>query len=173
MFLHLKRLPELLVVALLALGLILVYCYILDQNGIIPIGGKKAPSYVIVLFFQWFLVQKGVKHRGNQSIHFLHLFVYQYAFVIIVGILSFSFFHWFFQSSAGLDLLNEYIRLNLLELSQYQKVIVQQEGQNYYLELKNSISQINAFSIAKDDFFQKIALSFLPNLLISLYYKRS
>lgn len=173
MFFHLKRLPELVVVALLAMGLILVYCYVLDQNGIIPIGGKKAPSYVIVLFFQWFLIQKGVKQIGNQSVHFLHLFAYQYAFVIMVGILSFSYFYLFFQSSAGLNLLNEYIRLNILELSKYQKVIVQQEGQNYYLELKNSISQISAYSIAKDDFFQKIALSFLPNLLISLYYKRS
>ncbi len=173
MFLGLKRLPELVISAFLVLGLILVYCYVLHQNGIIPIGGKKAPSYVIVLIFQWFLVQRTLKQNTTHSVHFLHLFVYQYVFVIIVGILTFTFFHWFFQSSAGLDILNEYIRLSLGELAQYQKVIVQQEGQAYFLELKNSISQINAFSIAKDDFFQKIALSFLPNLLISLYYKRS
>lgn len=173
MFFHLKRLPELLVAALLVLALILLYCFVLYQNDIIPIGGKKAPSYVIVLLFQWFLVQRSVKQNASNSIHFLNLFAYQYVFVIIVGILTFTFFHWFFQSNAGLEILNQYIRLSLAELAQYQKVIVQQEGQAYYVELKNSISQINAFSIAKDDFFQKIALSFLPNLLISLYYKRS
>lgn len=173
MFLNLKRIPELVIAALLVLGLILVYCYVLYQNGTIPIGGKKAPSYVIVLFFQWFLVQRGMKQRDTPSVHFLHLFVYQYVFVILVGILTYSFFYWFYQSSEGLNILNEYIRLSLSELAQYQKVIVQQEGQPYFLELKNNISQINAFSIAKDDFFQKLALSFLPNLLISLYYKRS
>ncbi|MHA8052148.1 hypothetical protein SKC36_01345 [Aquirufa sp. OSTEICH-129A] len=173
MFLNLKRLPALLVTALLVLGLILVYCFLLYQNGTIPIGGKKAPSYVIVLFFQWYLVQLGIKNRGNQVVHFLHLFVYQYVFVILVGILTFCFFYWFYQSSEGLQILNEYIRISLIELAQYQKVIVQQEGQNYFMELKNNISQINAYSIAKDDFFQKLALSFLPNLLISLYYKRS
>ena len=29
-----------------------LYGYLLYQGGIIPLGGKKAPSYVIVLVFQ-------------------------------------------------------------------------------------------------------------------------
>ncbi len=38
--------------------------------------------------------------------------------------------------------------------------------------LHAGIKSIDAYSIAKDDFAQKIALGFLPNLLISLYYKK-
>jgi hypothetical protein len=38
--------------------------------------------------------------------------------------------------------------------------------------LNAGIKAIDAYSIAKDDFSQKIALGFLPNLLISLYYKK-
>jgi hypothetical protein len=34
------------------------------------------------------------------------------------------------------------------------------------------IQGINAFSIARDEFSQKLFLAFLPNLLISLYYKQ-
>jgi hypothetical protein len=49
---------------------------------------------------------------------------------------------------------------------------VSQEGGEYYNSLHDGIKSINAYSIAKDDFAQKIALGFLPNLLISLYYKK-
>lgn len=165
--------PELILAAFISLALILLYCYVLYQNGIIPIGGKKAPSFVIVIFFQWFLVQRIMNQRANEKIHFLHLFAYQYIFVMMVGIISATFFYVFYLSSPGLDVLSQYIQLSLQELSTYKQVIVKQEGGAYFEELRQNISMINAKSIAKDDFFQKIALSFLPNLLISLYYKRS
>jgi hypothetical protein len=52
------------------------------------------------------------------------------------------------------------------------EVIVSQEGGEYYNSLHAGVKSINAYSIARDDFWQKIALGFLPNLLISLYYKK-
>jgi hypothetical protein len=69
-------------------------------------------------------------------------------------------------------MLDGYIQQSLLELNGYKEVIVNQEGGEYYNSLHDGIKSINAYSIAKDDFAQKIALGFLPNLLISLYYKK-
>jgi hypothetical protein len=60
----------------------------------------------------------------------------------------------------------------LQELVQYQKEIIQQEGAVYYTQLQVGIRGIDAYSIAKDDLSQKLALAFLPNLLISLYFKQ-
>jgi hypothetical protein len=82
------------------------------------------------------------------------------------------FVYYFFQSQAGLQMLGAYIQQSLLELNSYKEVIVSQEGGEYYNSLHAGIKSIDAYSIAKDDFSQKIALGFLPNLLISLYYKK-
>jgi hypothetical protein len=69
-------------------------------------------------------------------------------------------------------MLDAYIQQSLLELNSYKEVIVNQEGGEYYNRLHAGVKSIDAYSIAKDDFAQKIALGFLPNLLISLYYKK-
>lgn len=41
-----------LLLAALFVPLLIVYGLIFQQLGIIPIGGKKAPTYVFLLFFQ-------------------------------------------------------------------------------------------------------------------------
>ena len=43
------QLPRLLWVSLLCVLLMGAYCYVLTINDIIPLAGKKAPSFVIVL----------------------------------------------------------------------------------------------------------------------------
>ena len=55
----------------------------------------------------------------------------------------------------------------------FKSVIIEQEGIEYYKMLLNGINGIDAGSIAKDDFTQKIVLAFLPNLLMSLYFKKN
>jgi hypothetical protein len=72
----------------------------------------------------------------------------------------------------GIARLQEYVAGSLQELVSYKTAIVQQEGAAYYSQLQDGIRGIDAASIAKDDLSQKLALAFLPNLLISLYFKQ-
>jgi hypothetical protein len=157
---------------LVILGFI-IYNYVLYQLGIIPLGGKKAPSYILVLIAQWYLVLHLYKHPKSSSLHFLNLFAYQYFFVTLLGIISALLIYFFYQNTTGLHVLNEFTGLSLQELNQYKEQIVLQEDQRFFEQLIEGVKNINAYSIAKDDFIQKIALAFLPNLLISLYYKKN
>lgn len=158
--------------AVLFVVLLIGYSFILNYFGIIPIGGKKAPTFVFLLFFQWWYVYKfPSRHQGERK-HFLIYFGLQYILILTTALLSSLFLYYFFQSAEGLQMLDAYIDQSLLELNSYKEVIVSQEGGEYYNSLHSGIKSIDAFSIAKDDFSQKIALGFLPNLLISLYYKK-
>jgi hypothetical protein len=150
-------------------------CYnvLLYYAGIIPLGGKKAPSFIILLVAQWYLVYDRYKNRNGQTTHFLNLFAYQYFFVFFVGIFSAILLYVFYQQPIGINVLNEFISLSVAELNQYKSQILLQEDIRFFDQLLEGVKSISAFSIAKDDFFQKIALSFLPNLLLSLYYKQN
>ena len=158
--------------ALLFVLLLVAYGLVLQQFGIIPIGGKKAPTYVFLLFFQWWYVTRFPKRNGGEKKHFLVYFTLQYILICITALLSAYFLYYFFQSPSGIQMLDAYIQQSLLELNSYKEVIVNQEGGEYYNRLHAGVKSIDAYSIAKDDFAQKIALGFLPNLLISLYYKK-
>jgi hypothetical protein len=158
--------------ALLFLVLLVAYGFILQQLGIIPIGGKKAPTFVFLLFFQWWYVVKFPQRNQGEKKHFLVYFTLQYVLILITAIFSSLFLYYFFHSAMGLQMLDSYIQQSLAELNSFKEIIVNQEGGEYYNSLHAGIKSINAYSIAKDDFAQKIALGFLPNLLISLYYKK-
>jgi hypothetical protein len=157
---------------LVILGFI-AYNFLLYQIGIVPLGGKKAPSFVILLIAQWYLVYHRQQKSEDKSIHFLNLFALQYFFVTIVGLISSIGLYFFYSSPTGLQVLNEFVQLSVNELSQYKSQILLQEDLRFFEQLMEGVRSINASSIAKDDFFQKIALAFLPNLLISLYYKQN
>lgn len=161
-----------LIFALLFVVLMVVYGMVLQQFGIIPIGGKKAPTFVFLLFFQWWYVVKFPQNNQGEKKHFLVYFALQYILIVITSIFSALFLYYYFQSTDGLLMLDAYIQQSLLELNSYKEIIVSQEGGEYYNSLHAGIKSIDAYSIAKDDFSQKIALGFLPNLLISLYYKK-
>jgi hypothetical protein len=165
-----KHWPQLLVTSLFAVVLIILYCIIFYSLGILPLGGKKAPSFVFVLIFQYLLVKKVFKF---DSAHFLKIFLFQYIYIVFVAILSSTVLYYFYVSEIGLGVLNEYIQFSVSELQQYKSVIIEQEGIEYYKMLLNGINGIDAGSIAKDDFTQKIVLAFLPNLLMSLYFKKN
>jgi hypothetical protein len=92
--------------------------------------------------------------------------------VFITALIGALVLYYFYQSESGLMVLQDYIRLSVHELGQYKDVIIKQEGKEYYFQLMQGIQGIDAFSISRDEFSQKIALAFLPNLLISLYYKQ-
>jgi len=166
------QLPRLALISLLTLMSLVAYCYFFHANAIIPLGGKKAPNYVFILVGQVILAKLFVgKNRGN-SVHFLQLFGFQYLYVFLTAMLSATALYFFYQSPTGISWLQEYVAGSLQELVQYQKAIVQQEGLGYYKQLQDGIRGIDAASIAKDDLSQKLALAFLPNLLISLYFKQ-
>jgi hypothetical protein len=158
--------------AVLFVLLMLAYGFILQLFGIIPIGGKKAPTFVFLLFFQWWYIVKFPQNNQGEKKHFLVYFALQYILIVITAIFSAFFLYHFFQSDRGVHMLTDYIQQSLLELNSYKEIIVSQEGGEYYNSLHAGIKSIDAYSIAKDDFSQKIALGFLPNLLISLYYKK-
>lgn len=158
--------------AILFVVLLVAYGYVLQSFGIIPLGGKKAPTFVFLLFFQWWYVSKFPQNHQGEKKHFLVYFALQYILIVITALLSAFFVYYFFQSQVGLQMLGAYIQQSLLELNSFKEVIVSQEGGEYYNSLHAGIKSIDAYSIAKDDFSQKIALGFLPNLLISLYYKK-
>jgi hypothetical protein len=158
--------------AMLFVVLLVAYGLVLQSFGIIPIGGKKAPTFVFLLFFQWWYVTRFPKRHQGEKKHFLVYFALQYILIVFTAIFSAFFVYYFFQSPSGLHMLEAYIQQSLLELNSYKEVIVSQEGGEYYNGLHAGIKSIDAYSIAKDDFSQKIALGFLPNLLISLYYKK-
>jgi hypothetical protein len=158
--------------AVLFVLLMAAYGFVLHQFGIIPIGGKKAPTFVFLLFFQWWYVVKFPQNNQGEKKHFLVYFALQYILIVVTALLSAFFLYYFFQSAPGLFMLEAYIQQSLLELNSFKEVIVSQEGGEYYNSLHAGIKSIDAYSIAKDDFAQKIALGFLPNLLISLYYKK-
>lgn len=158
--------------AILFVVLLVAYGYVLQSLGIIPLGGKKAPTFVFLLFFQWWYVSKFPQNHQGEKKHFLVYFALQYILIVITALFSAFFVYYFFQSQAGLQMLEAYIQQSLVELNSYKEVIVSQEGGEYYNSLHAGIKSIDAYSIAKDDFSQKIALGFLPNLLISLYYKK-
>lgn len=124
----------------------------------------------MVLILQFLLVKKIFKW---DSIHFLKIFLFQYIYILLVAIVSSLVLYYFYLSEIGLGVLNEYVQLSVSELQQYKAVIIEQEGIEYYKMLLNGINGIDAGSIAKDDFSQKIVLAFLPNLLFSLYFKKN
>jgi hypothetical protein len=165
-----KHWPQLLATSLFAVGLIILYCIIFYSLGILPLGGKKAPSFVLVLILQYLMVKKIFK---TDAAHFLKIFLFQYIYIIFVAILSSMVLYYFYVSEIGLGVLNEYIQFSVSELQQYKSVIIEHEGIEYYKMLLNGINGIDAGSIAKDDFTQKIVLAFLPNLLMSLYFKKN
>jgi hypothetical protein len=158
--------------ALLFVVLLVAYGYVLQSFGIIPLGGKKAPTFIFLLFFQWWYVSKFPQNHEGEKKHFLVYFALQYILIVITALFSAFFVYYFFQSQAGLQMLDAYIQQSLVELNSFKEVIVSQEGGEYYNSLHAGIKSIDAYSIAKDDFSQKIALGFIPNLLISLYYKK-
>ena len=162
--------PKLVATSIFALGLIILYCLILYYFGVLPLGGKKAPSFVLVLILQYFLVKSVFK---TDSAHFLKIFLFQYIYILLIAIFSTISLYFFYSSDTGIGVLNEYIQLSVSELQQFKTVIIEQEGIEYYKMLLNGINGIDAGSIAKDDFTQKIVLSFLPNLLIALYFKKN
>jgi hypothetical protein len=162
--------PQLLATSLLAVALIILYCIVFYYLGVLPLGGKKAPSFILVLILQFLLVKKIFKW---DSIHFLKIFLFQYIYILLVAIVSSLVLNYFYLSEIGLVVLNEYVQLSVSELQQYKAVIIEQEGIEYYKMLLNGINGIDAGSIAKDDFSQKIVLAFLPNLLFSLYFKKN
>lgn len=164
--------PRIVVVSIVCVVLMALYCYVLTVNDIIPLAGKKAPSFVIVLLAQVYLAKSWVGTNRGASVHFLKLFLYQYIFVFITALIGALVLYYFYQSESGLMVLQDYIRLSVHELGQYKDVIIKQEGKEYYFQLMQGIQGIDAFSISRDEFSQKIALAFLPNLLISLYYKQ-
>jgi hypothetical protein len=166
------QLPRLLWVSLLCVLLMGAYCYVLTINDIIPLAGKKAPSFVIVLLAQVYLAKNWVGANRGASVHFLKLFLFQYIFVFITALIGGLSLYYFYESVSGLAVLQDYIRLSVQELGQYKDVIIKQEGKEYYFQLMQGIQGINSFSIARDEFSQKLFLAFLPNLLISLYYKQ-
>ena len=165
----LAKWPVWLGASVLAVFLMGLYCFFLYLGGIIPLGGKKAPSYVIILVFQYLLVKK---FNAGHSVHFLKLFLFQYLFVLCVAIFSGAALYYFYQMEIGQGVLNEYIQLSISELQVYKAKIIEQEGIEYYKNLLEGINGISPGSIAKDEISQKIALAFLPNLLISLYFKQ-
>jgi hypothetical protein len=167
-----SQLPRLVLVAIVTLFSLIAYCFIVHENGIIPLGGKKAPNYVFILCGQVILAKLFVGKNRGSSVHFLKLFGFQYIYVVFTAALSASLLYFFYQSPTGILWLQEYVGGSLHELVQYQKEIIQQEGAAYYTQLQEGIRGIDAYSIAKDDFSQKLALAFLPNLLISLYFKQ-
>jgi len=162
--------PQLLATSLLAVALIILYCIVFYYLGVLPLGGKKAPSFILVLILQFLLVKKIFTW---DSIHFLKIFLFQYIYILLVAIVSSLVLYYFYLSEIGLGVLNEYVQLSVSELQQYKAVIIEQEGIEYYKMLLNGINGIDAGSIAKDDFTQKIVLAFLPNLLMSLYFKKN
>lgn len=162
--------PLLMGASILAVLLIILYCVLLYTSGVVPLGGKKAPSFVIVLMLEYFLVRRVSK---SSSAHFLKLFVFQYLFIVLVGLFCAILFYTFYETTLGLRVLNEYIQISISELQVFKGTIIEQEGIPYYTNLLNGINGIDAMSIAKDDFTQKITLAFLPNLLMSLYFKQN
>lgn len=166
------QLPRLTLVSLITLLLLILYSYVFQAIGIIPLGGKKAPNYVILLIGQVLLARLFVGKNRGSSVHFLQLFGFQYIYVFMTALLSAISLYYFYQSSMGISWLQEYVAGSLQELVQYQQAIVKQEGAVYYTQLQEGIRGIDAASIAKDDLSQKLALAFLPNLLISLYFKQ-
>lgn len=164
----------LLALSVLFVVLMWAYSWILYQNGLIPLGGKKAPSFIFLLLFQWYLVHRldksQVQASGN---HFLQLFAYQLILLGLAGLFSAISLYLFYQNPMGLEILAAFKQESLAEIKQYAQQISKQEGERFFISLVEGIQGIDAGSIAKDDFFQKLALGFLPNLLISLYYKKS
>jgi hypothetical protein len=165
-----KYWPQLLATSLFAVCLIILYCIIFYYMGVLPLGGKKAPSFVLVLILQYLLVKKVFK---TDAAHFLIIFLFQYIYILLIAIFSSLVLYFFYLSEVGLGVLNEYIQLSISELQMFKSVIIEQEGIEYYKMLLNGINGIDAGSIAKDDFSQKIVLAFLPNLLMSLYFKKN
>lgn len=166
------QLPRLALITLLTLLSLVAYCYFFQMNGIIPLGGKKAPNYVFVLCGQVILAKLFVGNNRGSSVHFLRLFIFQYVYVLLTAMLSALVLYFFYQSPTGISWLQEYVSGSLRELVQYRQAIVAQEGISYFSQLEEGIRGIDAASIAKDDLSQKLALAFLPNLLISLYFKQ-
>jgi len=166
------QLPRLVLISLLTLLGLIAYCYLFHVNGIIPLGGKKAPNYVFMLVGQVILARLFVGKNRGSSVHFLKLFGFQYVYVLLTALLSACALYFFYQSPMGIAWLQEYVAGSLQELVSYKSAIVQQEGAAYYSQLQDGIRGIDAASIAKDDLSQKLALAFLPNLLISLYFKQ-
>lgn len=150
----------------------IIYCSVLYQLNIIPLAGKKAPTFVFVLIAQWYLIYSFSKRNVFEKLHFLKLFAYQYAFVFVIALLGSIILYFFYQSSLGQDVLQRFILQSIAEIQKYSPQIESREGKQYLIQLVQGVQGISPGSIAKDEFFQKIALTFLPNLLISLYYKK-
>lgn len=160
----------LLLVGVMALSAI--YCVIIYQLDMIPLAGKKAPSFVFLLLGQWYLVYHFSKNNPAEKLHFLKLFAYQYVFIFFVAFFGATALYYFYQTTLGSGIKQEFILQSIAEIQKYSPQIESREGKQYLIQLVEGVQGITAGTIAKDEFFQKIVLAFLPNLLISLYYKR-
>mgnify|MGYP006171987827 FL=1 len=72
--------------AILFVVLLVAYGYVLQSFGIIPLGGKKAPTFVFLLFFQWWYVSKFPQNHQGEKKHFLVYFALQYILIIITAL---------------------------------------------------------------------------------------
>ncbi len=160
------------VLSIINIIFLFLYSYVLYNLNIIPLGGKKAPSFIFVLITQWYLIYRFDKKRLNQGVHFLYLFLYQYVFLILTGILTAICLYFYFNTESGKIIMDQYISFNLAQVQQFKAQILQTENQEFVDNLVQGIKEISPYSISKDDVSVKIALGFLPNLLISLYYKK-
>jgi hypothetical protein len=126
-----KQWPHLVLASIVCVLLMVLYAYVLTINDIIPLAGKKAPSYIIVLLAQVYLVRKWVGVNRGVSVHFLKLFLFQYIFVFLTAVLGTLVLYYFYQSATGLEVLQDYIRLSVQELGKYKDVIINQEGKEF------------------------------------------
>lgn len=142
--------------AILFVVLLVAYGFILQQIGIIPIGGKKAPTFVFLLFFQWWYVFKFPSRNQGEKKHFLVYFVLQYILILVTATFSALFLHYFFQTGPGLHMLDGYIQQSLLELNGYKEVIVSQEGESIITVFMTGLNQLMLIASLKMILFKKL-----------------
>jgi len=150
----------------------LVYCFVLDLLGIIPISGKLFPSNIFILIASIFAVKAYRKNNPDETLHFWEGLSVCFITALTASVLVGAGLYLFYSTEHGQMLLSQFVVEAVKEYSMAKQQIVKETNPEYYNSLIAGIKAIDRTSIAFTEVKQRPLIAILPSIMISLYYRR-
>jgi Protein of unknown function (DUF4199) len=156
--------------------LTLLYCWIIQQTGQIPLDGKKAPSLMLSLICMVLAVKAYRKSNPDETLHFWEGFVVA-NITNLVGACVSALGLYVWLSSDGNTILSDYISqtISMLQVPNVKLEYVKEMGIESFNSIISGFKVLSPKNIATDEIIGlkgKIPLGILTSVMISLYYRR-
>ena len=155
--------------------LTLIYCFIIQLFGLVPLAGKKFPSIIFSIFCMVLAVKQYQKNNTDGVLHFWEgLIVSNLTNIIGASVSAIGLYFWFKNDAS---LLTTYITdtVNSLSLGNVKKEFIEEMGKGSYDSLLSQIKAITPKDIAWDEIKGlqgKVIFGLLASIMISLYHRR-